>query len=126
MNSPMNQKLGMNLTVENSPKALHPYLVEINSLYRVYVRVMDLKRRRDTIRGVELALDYGYVAWAYGRDVWFNLTTGTRIFNDPARELMFTARLKRYRLGHDQAKAALAEFLCDEWLDEVDPDGDHC
>ena len=123
MNSPTAR---MNLTVENSPKPLHPYLEEINSLYRVYVRVMDLKRRRDTIQGIELAPDYAYVAVAYLCDIWFNWTTGVKIFNDRARELMFTARLKRYRLGDDKAKAAIAEFLCDEWLDEVDPSGDHC
>jgi hypothetical protein len=116
----------MDLTTENSPKALHPYLKEINSLHRVYMRVMDLKRRRDSIHGTELMIDYAYVAWAYVRDVWFNCTTAARLFKEPAREWTFTARLKRYRQGTDKAKAALAEYLCDEWLDKDDPSGNHC
>jgi hypothetical protein len=116
----------MDLTTDNSPKALHPYLKEINSLHRVYVRVMELKRRRDSIHGIELVKDYVYVGWAFARDVWFNYTTAARLFKEPAQEGTFTARLKRYRKGQDKEKAALAEFLCDKWLDQDDPSGDHC
>lgn len=115
----------MILTTENTPAPLHLYLKELNALYRIYVRVMDLKRRRAEISGAELALDWLYVVYAYWRDVWFNLTTAARIFGEPAQELTFTARLKRYRQGNDE-KAALAEFLCDQVLDEPDPSGNHC
>jgi hypothetical protein len=116
----------VDLTTENSPKALHPYLKEINSLHRVYVRVMDIKRRRDSIHGIELVRNYAYVVWAYVRDIWFNCTTAAQLFKERAREGTFTARLKRYRKGDDKEKAALAEFLCDHWLDQDDPSGDHC
>jgi hypothetical protein len=116
----------MTLTPENTPSALHPWLDSLNALYDIYVRVMLLKRKRAELRGLSLAAAYGYLAYAYARDVWFNLTTATRMFCDPAREFTFTARLKRYRAGGTTTQAAIAEFLCDELLDQADPDGDHC
>lgn len=116
----------MNLTAQNTPAPLHPWLEELNSLYRVYLKVMVLKEQRDTLSHIELMGAWCYVGYGYVRDVWFNLTTASRIFNDRARELTLTARLIRYRHGTDQAKAAIAEYLCDQVLDQGDPDGNHC
>ena len=130
----------MILTVRNTPLLLHPYLREINALYAIYIRVMDYKRRRADLTWAELAVARVYVGYGYVRDVWFNRTTATRIFRDRPRELTFTARLKRYRASvlripgdvfrpatpTEQEHAAIAEFLCDKWLDQADPDGNHC
>ena len=118
----------MELTRENSPSLLHPYLEEINSLYQVYIKTMELKRRRDELGGIELIKAWAYVSYAYARDIWFNLTTASWMFRDAAQlsKLTFTARLRGYRLGRDLSKAAIAEFLCDHWLDQADPSGDHC
>ena len=118
----------MELTRENSPSLLYPYLKEINSLYQIYLKAMELKRRRDELGGVELVAAWSYVGYAYVRDVCFNLTTASRMFRDAAQlpKLTFTARLRGYRLGRDLEKAAIAEFLCDHWLDQADPSGDHC
>ena len=89
---------------------------------------MDLKRRRGELKGLGLVRAWSYVVYAYTRDVWFNFTTASEIFNDPARfdRMTFTARLKGYRQGPGGEKAAIAEFLCDHWLDQEDPAGDHC
>ncbi len=116
----------MTLTTQNSPAALHPWLKELNALYAIYAGVMALKRRRDQLHGRRRVGAYLYVAYGYVRDVWFNLTTASKIFNDRARELTVTARLKRYRKTGTKAQAALAEFLCDQVLDQADPDGEHC
>lgn len=116
----------MKLTKKNSPALLHPYLEEINSLYRVYVRVMDLKRARKDSGGMWRVKAWAYVLYGYVRDIVFNLTTASRIFNDSAQELTFTARLTRYRNGEDREKKAIAEWFCDTVLDKVDPSGDHC
>ena len=116
----------MNLTKKNTPTQLHPYLDQINSLYEIYLNVMWLKKNRDKLSTFKTFTAWLYVFYGYLRDVGFNLWTGTKIFKDPPREFTFTARLKRYRNGNDKEKAAMAEFLCDSWLDQGDPDGDHC
>lgn len=116
----------MILAPYNTPTPLHPWLDELNALYAIYVNVMDLKRRRDDLRGLGRVWAYLYVAYGYACDVWFNLTTASKIFNDCARELTLTARFKRYRKSGTPEQAALAEFLCDQFLDQADPDGDHC
>jgi hypothetical protein len=116
----------MRLTPDNSPSPLHPWLDALNALFVIYVRVMEMKRHRDQLRGRSRVAAYLYVAYGYARDVWFNLTTASRIFRDPPRELTVTARLKRYRKTGTKEQQALAEFLCDQVLDQADPDGDHC
>ena len=121
----------MILTVRNTPLLLHPYLPEINALYAIFIRVMDYKRRRADLTRAELVAAWIYTGYGYIRDVGFNLVTATRIFRDRPREFTFTARLKRYRVNPpatqtEQERAAIAEFLCDEWLDQADPDGNHC
>lgn len=117
------------LTITNCPSALHPWLDELNELYQMYLKAMDYKRRRAELSRLELARAWAYVAWAWWRDGWFNLTTAADIFDDPAREWTFTARLKRYRrrpFEYPAETVALAEFLCDQVLDQGDPDGNHC
>jgi len=116
----------MIFTEQNMPKQLYPYLGGLNSLYALYVQVMDLKRRKEQLDRWETFKAWGFVAYAYARDIAFNLVTGTRIFKDAPQEFTFTARLKRYRLGQDKEKIAIAELLCDQYLDQVDPSGDHC
>ena len=98
----------MMLTTDNAPAALHPWLEELNALYAIYVKVMDLKRRRDELHGRRRAGAWLYVGYGYARDVWFNLTTASKIFNDRARELTLTARFKRYRKTGTPEQAALA------------------
>lgn len=114
------------LTITNCPSALHPWLDELNELYQMYLKAMDYKRRRAELSRLELARAWAYVAWAWWRDGWFNLTTAADIFDDPAQEWTFTARLKRYRKTGTPEQEALAEFLCDHILDQGDPDGNHC
>jgi hypothetical protein len=115
------------LNVKNTPfEALLPYLDSINNLYRVYVKVMQIKKNRDNLHAGWRVVAWIYVTYGYIRDIWFNLTTASKIFNDSAQELTFTARLKRYRKEGDKEQEAIAEFLCDQWLDQVDPSGDHC
>ena len=117
----------MILDRNNSPELLHPYLDEINDLYDVYLQVMHIKSIRDELKGREKIRAYLYVAYGYVKDIYFNLVTATRIFNDGPRELTFTARLKRYRQGDGPLwREAIAEFLCDSILDQGDPSGDHC
>ena len=118
----------MNLTQDNSPELLHPYLEAINSLYAVYIHTMQIKEKRDNLHAGELIAAWIYVIYAYSRDVWFNMTVANRIFKDRFtwNRLTFTARLKGYRKGTDLEKIAIAEFLCDQWLDQADPSGDHC
>ena len=72
-----------------------------------------------TMTWAELVAAWVYVGYGYLRDVGFNLVTATRIFRDPPREITFTARMTRYRLGSNREHAAIAEFLCDEWLDQA-------
>ena len=114
------------LTAANTPSTFHPWLDELNGLYEVYVRVMVLKGLRDQLHGAALLKGYLYAGYGYARDVWFNLTTASKIFNDCARELTVTARLKRYRKHGTLAQQVLADFLCDKILDAVDPSGEHC
>lgn len=116
----------MKLTEQNTPSQFHPYLIELNRLYEMYLLVMDLKRNRASLSWWELLDAYIFVSWAYLCDVWFNLTTASKLFKDGPRELTLTARLKRYRKGADKEKIALAEFICDSLLDQADPDGEHC
>ena len=117
----------MILDRNNSPEALHPYLDEINDLYDVYIQVMHLKKIRGELKGRKKIMAYLFFAYGYIKDIYFNLVTATRIFNDWPRELIFTARLKRYREGNDLLwREAIAEFLCDSVLDQGDPSGDHC
>jgi hypothetical protein len=117
----------VDLNIQNTPfTALLPYLDEMNSLYHIYERVMELKRTRKELHPVMRAFAWIYVFYGYARDIGFNLFTASKIFNDRARELTFTARLKRYRRRGDKEQAAIAEFLCDQWLDMRDPSGDHC
>jgi hypothetical protein len=117
----------MKLTKKNSPSLLHPYLDPINSLYQIYVRTMQIKKNRDNLHSGWLVLAWVYVSYAYIRDIWFNMTTASQMFKDPFEwnRLTFTARLKGYRKGKGE-KAAIAAFLCDHWLDQEDPSGDHC
>jgi len=103
-----------------------PSLGWYDALYELYAQVMDYKRRRAELSGWKLAMAWGFVVYAYYRDMRFNFTTATAIFNDPAKELTVTARLKRYRKAGTQKQQALAEFLCDQVLDKGDPDGNHC
>lgn len=117
----------MELNIKNTPfTALLPYLDQINSLYHVYERVMYLKRLRDELHPLTRAFAWVYVFYGYIRDIGFNLFVAPKIFGDRARELTLTARLKRYRKEGTGENAAIAEFLCDQWLDQRDPSGDHC
>jgi len=116
----------MKLTTENSPSELHPWLSELNALYELYAQAMDYKRRRAELKGWDFVKAWAFVAYAYCKDIWFNLTTASEIFNDPAQEATVTARLKRYRKSGTPQQQALAEFLCDQVLDQGDPDGNHC
>lgn|SRR3990167_7682478 len=69
--------------------------------------------------------------WAYligvPYDILYNLIVAWRVFSDRPREFFFTNRLKRYRQTEpDSWRGLLAKDLCDEVLDGIDPDGDHC
>lgn len=112
-------------TRKNTPKLLHPYLDELNHLYDLYFKVMDLKRSRDLLTKWERLKAYPFVLYAYYMDIRFNLFTATKMFKDRPKELTFTARLKRYRTGTKEQQG-ISELLCDTYLDKVDPSGDHC
>lgn len=105
--------------------ALGAYLA-LFLLWVLYLAAMNVKRNLANMHPVAKAHGYVLVAIAAAYDLAVNVVIGTVLFADPPRELMLTARLKRYRKTPGTWRAKLAAFVCDRLLDQFDPNGDHC
>lgn len=102
-------------------------LLSIVLTWGLYLSVMHLKAARDAGRltlGAKL-LGYPWLALALVVDVLFNLVTGTLLFLELPRELLFTSRVSRH-LDRAGWRGDLARWFCRELLDPFDPSGGHC
>lgn len=89
--------------------------------------VMHLKAARDAGRLTPAAKVLGYPWLVAGVliDAAFNLVTGTLLFLELPRELLFTSRVSRLN-DHAGWRGNLARWFCRELLDPFDPAGRHC
>lgn len=92
-----------------------------------YLAIMNMQGKYKTMGKTAKAIGYKIAFVGILIDVFFNFVYGTVIFLDPPRELLFTARLKRYKYGEYASwRKKLAAFICEEFLDPYDPSGCHC
>lgn len=91
----------------------------------LYLAVMSLARHRHELKPVVKAHAYLLLAVAYPFDMVLNMVVGTLVFLSPPLELTLTGRLKRHQRDGGWRGAAAA-WVCDNFLDQFDPDGQHC
>jgi hypothetical protein len=113
---------------------LGAYLLALGT-WIFYLAVMNLKRQRDKDRAAFDAMHW-FVKWnSYAvllaglvMDAALHFLVGTLLFLDPPREMLLTARLKRYHKARYKGtwRGRLADWMCDHLLDPFDPSGDHC
>lgn len=101
--------------------------VSMTLTWGLYLSVMHLKAARDAGRLTLAAkvLGYPWLALALVVDVLFNLVTGTLLFLERPRELLFTSRVSRLN-DRPGWRGDLARWFCRELLDPFDPSGGHC
>lgn len=101
-------------------------LLSIVLTWGLYLSVMHLKAARDAGRLTLGAKIFGYpwLALALVVDVLFNLVTGTLLFLELPRELLFTSRVSRWN-DRPGWRGDLARWFCAQLLDPFDAGG-HC
>lgn len=91
-----------------------------------YLAAMKLIRHRDQLHPVAKAHGYLFViAPGLIYDAFLNLFIATLIFVDLPKEVLLTARLKRYKRGSDGWRKTFALWICEHLLDQFD-EGGHC
>lgn len=92
-----------------------------------YAAVMSLKRVRDAgaFHWSLKALGYPILWVGLALDVFVNIAFCTLLFIEVPREWLVTRRLSRLKRG-DGWRQRIAAFMCERWLDPLDPSGCHC
>jgi hypothetical protein len=118
----------MTLEHDDVPEEMRPYLKEVNSLYDIFIQVMVYKELDSIgqLDRIERMKAYWFTFRGYLADVWFNWTTGTKMFKERPKELTFTARLIRHKKTGVGWQYGLAQWICEEMLNPKTPGGDHC
>ena len=91
-----------------------------------YLAAMKLIRHRKQLHPVAKVHGYLFVivpGLAY--DAFLNIVIATIVFADAPKEVLLTARLKRYKRGPDGWRKKWALWVCEHLLDQFD-EGGHC
>ena len=106
-------------------KALVLVLVFVYVTWLLYMTLMHLRRVRDRLSRPVQWIAWPAVALGVVCDVLLNLLVASVLFIDPPRELLLTARLKRYQKKPGTWRAQLARWVCHHLLNPFD-EGGHC
>jgi hypothetical protein len=90
--------------------------------WTLYLAVMMLKQKRDTLPPFAKACGMGVLWIGYLFDVAFNIMASIA-FLEPPRELLFTARVSRH-INEPGYRGNLSRWFCSNLLDPFDPG--HC
>lgn len=129
-------------------RAVWGSLLVVYATWYLYALVMGFYRAHlnKRLKGLPLFMAYPAVIVGLLFDVFIQLTIFSIIFTRPAKvvirwystkhidlpyldvEWLLTTRLQRYliELKPDNYRYRLAKWLCDHWLDPLDPTGSHC
>lgn len=93
-----------------------------------YVAIMHMDLRRDELGTAAKVFGYPWLWLGLVLDAALSVFVGTLVFLDPPRELLLTARLKRYINTSPVGswRERLASWICTNLLDPFDKRGDHC
>lgn len=92
-----------------------------------YVAAINLLPKLPTLKPIVRVHATAVVLVAVLLDTVLHLVLGTVLFLDPPRELLLTARLKRYKTGSaGKLRCKAATWICAHLLNPFDPNGNHC
>lgn len=92
----------------------------------VYIAVMALQKVLDQLHPAVRVLAYtGLFVYGYPLDIFLNLVIATVCFFDLPKELLLTARMKRYIAGESGRRERVAAWICAQMLNPFSS-GKHC
>jgi hypothetical protein len=102
---------------------LIPYLL-FSLTYVYYCAVIKMKSVWSELHWIIKTLMIPHVVVGFILDIAVNVIIGTVLGLEIPKELLFTARLKRWRLYEDGWRETLAIWICEKGLNPIDPE--HC
>lgn len=135
--------------VQEAPiRAVWVSLLVVYATWYLYALVMGFYRAylNKRLKGLPLIMAYPAVLAGLVFDVFIQLTIFSVVFTRPAKvvvrwhstkhldlpyldiEWLLTTRLQRYLVELDPSnyRYRLTKWMCDHWLDPLDPTGSHC
>lgn len=100
-------------------------VLALYALWLLFILAMSFKRAWPQMGGIARAFAAPVIVLGFVWDTAVNVLA-TAVFLDLPRELTLSHRLKRYHQGRRNWRWRIADWICEHWLDQFDPDGDHC